>query len=111
MRAVALRNERDQNRFGIALRETIGHGLADIRRARRTGVMMVVADAVEQRQQIVVVQLAAAQDDRPSDFDTVVDEQENEVERRVGVVGQLLGQRDADRHLHVARSGAAGFRA
>ncbi|MBI3675022.1 MAG: hypothetical protein HY243_00190 [Proteobacteria bacterium] len=63
---------------------------------------MVGTGGRKKRQKLFVGEMTAAQDDGSGHLDAVVDQQEDEVKRRLGVVGQLFGERDADRHFDVA---------
>jgi deoxyribose-phosphate aldolase len=60
-------------------------------------------------QDVVVAELAAAQDDGAGDFDLVVAQEQDEIDRRVFVVGELLREVDADGHFDVAREAQQDF--
>jgi hypothetical protein len=75
-------------------------------RAACHGFLMADAGFGDQLEHVAFGQQRRLDDQRAGNLDRIVDQQKDQVMRGSGVLGQALGQRDADRHFHVAGEAA-----
>jgi hypothetical protein len=90
----------DEHRLDIDFRQRVCHRLSDIG-ALGDRLLVRSVGMSDEIEGIFVREQRASQDQRTRNLDGVVDQEKDEVVGRGGIVCEPLGERDADRHLHV----------